>query len=320
MTILFWLLLQAAAPSPYPVIEHLLNEESSATCGATERICFLGRQSLVNSVGHELLNRPECKEAGDGPITCSGAIADLVARSRARFDAIKADARELNPLTLNPGGPTAPDQAALDPAAEAAIAGLDGPCSASHMVCTAGRLALLVDVDQSIRWALAGCASLGDRRAQCESWAGSRLDWIDALSSKWMERLLEREGWPGRTRYGATASNNAWLLVQHADKRQALQQKALPMLRAAVATGEAAGPDLALLEDRVAGHENRLQRYGTQGSCDGAMWKPFPVEEPAAELDARRASVGLPDEATYAATVARLFCRPAAPAGARPDK
>jgi hypothetical protein len=108
-------------------------------------------------------------------------------------------------------------------------------------------------------------------------------------------------------------------MIQHADERPALQRKALPLLRAAVAAGEADGSNLALLEDRVAVADGRPQRYGTQGRCEGTKWKPFIVEDPVAALDKRRASVGLETQASYEASITRLFCDASATDASKPS-
>ena len=71
------------------------------------------------------------------------------------------------------------------------------------------------------------------------------------------------------------------------------------MLEALLPSKEVVPQAYALLYDRVATADKRLQRYGTQGRCVGeATWEPLPVEDPD-HLDERRAKVGLGPEADY---------------------
>lgn len=57
-------------------------------------------------------------------------------------------------------------------------------------------------------------------------------------------------------------------------------------------------------------YEKRLLRHGTQGHCtEAGAWEPFATEAPEG-LDARRASMGLPPEATY---VDMFHCGKASP-------
>lgn len=96
-------------------------------------------------------------------------------------------------------------------------------------------------------------------------------------------------GWPDATRVGAAAAEAAWLIAQHAIAQPALQRRAL----AALAESAAPRWQAAMLADRIAVMEGRPQRYGTQFDWDAdGMMAPNPIADPA-EVDARRAAVGL---------------------------
>jgi hypothetical protein len=87
---------------------------------------------------------------------------------------------------------------------------------------------------------------------------------VDAAHMRAMKGLLKRCGWPMTSLYGQAASDDAWLLVQHADRDRKFQHTALLILEKAVARGEARGGHLAYLSDRLSVAEGRLQLYGTQ--------------------------------------------------------
>lgn len=63
-----------------------------------------------------------------------------------------------------------------------------------------------------------------------------------------------------------------------------------------------------MLYDRVAVSQKRPQRYGSQGRCnDQGAWTAFETEDPA-NLDQRRATMGLQPVAEYAAKVSSRAC------------
>jgi hypothetical protein len=128
-----------------------------------------------------------------------------------------------------------------------------------------------------------------------------RLREIDARNTEWMKGVISRHGWPSAGAVGENGAVNAWMLVQHADHDVAFQERCLELLRAAVAAGEADGRSLAYLEDRVAMHRGRPQRYGTQfrAARDGDGYEPYPLEDEA-RVDELRASVGLGSLSEYA--------------------
>jgi len=69
-----------------------------------------------------------------------------------------------------------------------------------------------------------------------------------------------------------------------------------------LASGALRPSSLALLTDRVKINLGELQIYGSQLQCVDGSYSSKPVEDPAS-LDERRASVGLPPFAEYAAHV-----------------
>ena len=133
----------------------------------------------------------------------------------------------------------------------------------------------------------------------------ARVEAIDRKSTARMKELVATVGWPGRSLVGRNAANAAWCLVQHADHDVAFQKQCLPLIERAVAAGEAEPDHAAYLHDRIAVADQRPQRYGTQYGADG---KPQPIEDEA-NVDARRAAVGLEPLAEYDKRMRELFRR-----------
>lgn len=132
---------------------------------------------------------------------------------------------------------------------------------------------------------------------------------VDEDNTAWLKRELDTGGWFAISTEGAEADKAAWALIQHADRDPDLQARTLAMLEPLARGGDTRPQNYALLYDRVAVAQKRPQRYGTQGGCNPAgVWAPFETEDPA-NLDQRRATMGLQPEADYVTTISPRVCR-----------
>ncbi|HMC97678.1 MAG TPA: DUF6624 domain-containing protein, partial [Flavobacteriales bacterium] len=97
---------------------------------------------------------------------------------------------------------------------------------------------------------------------------------------------------------GRTGNSTLFLVIQHADI--ATQEKYLPMMREAVAKGNAEASSLALLEDRVLIRHGERQLYGSQVARDKDTGDAYlsPLEDPD-HVDERRTTMGLGPLAGY---------------------
>lgn len=114
--------------------------------------------------------------------------------------------------------------------------------------------------------------------------------------------LVEQVGeWPGLRLVGTDGTDAAWMLAQHADRANELRRTWIPMLAAAVDSGDADPRHLGALTDRVAAVAGERQIYGTIAilAADGEPEFPLPVAD-AAHLESRRAEIGLPPLAAEA--------------------
>ena len=133
-----------------------------------------------------------------------------------------------------------------------------------------------------------------------------RWQQLDGNNTADLKTLLQTYSWFTISEWGKAADGNAWLLVQHADEDPDFQKEILAKLETLYASGETKPDHYAYLYDRVAlsakdPSKRTLQRYGTQGHCTGpGRWEPFPIEDQA-NVDRRRAEVGLSPLADYIA-------------------
>jgi len=116
-------------------------------------------------------------------------------------------------------------------------------------------------------------------------------DQLDFKHTEQMKKIVEVIGWPTISRVGEEISEQAWLLVQHADHDVEFQKKCLELMKAAD-EGDVSKRNVAYLEDRIRVNEGRPQLYGTQFFGEGSMYGPRPIEEPE-KVNERRREMGM---------------------------
>lgn len=130
---------------------------------------------------------------------------------------------------------------------------------------------------------------------------------IDADNTAWMKEVVAKHGWPGKSMVGPDGAGAAWLLVQHADQAHEFQKECLKLITAAFEKGEATGQHVAYLTDRVLVAEGKPQVYGTQFFTDqDGRLVPQAIENEA-EVDQRRAKMGLGTLADYKAQMTSVY-------------
>ncbi|MFD4337828.1 DUF6624 domain-containing protein [Streptomyces anulatus] len=117
---------------------------------------------------------------------------------------------------------------------------------------------------------------------------------IDHVNAEWLARVVADYGWPDVPLVGEGGARAAWRLALRADTRADFQRLASRVMLEAVERGTASLRQWAHLYDRCLAVADRPQYYGTQYRLgpDGPQMQT--VSEPACDLDARRAAVGLP--------------------------
>jgi|SRR5665213_542894 len=114
----------------------------------------------------------------------------------------------------------------------------------------------------------------------------------DLENQRALKSMLPSSGWFSETDYGKSVADAAFYIVQHASNDTSLQHDVLARMSVLMQKHEANGPDYALLYDRLALQDGKLQRYGTQMDCKSHKWVLAPLEDPA-HADGRRQGVGI---------------------------
>ena len=119
----------------------------------------------------------------------------------------------------------------------------------------------------------------------------------DSVNLIEIQDILQTYGFPSKAIAG-TNNSAIWLVIQHSDVE--CQKAYYPMLRAAAERGELRWDDIALLEDRIAMHEGRPQRYGSQAveNSEGELVIYSLLNKDS--VDFWRAEVGMSPLAEYA--------------------
>lgn len=155
----------------------------------------------------------------------------------------------------------------------------------------AARLDSIYEEDQKYRKMLSDVeAKWGmNSKEMYEHW--EKINRVDSLNVIEVSKILDEHGWLGAETVGNKGNNALFLVIQHANLD--VQEKYLPMMRDAVKAGRAEGSSLALLEDRVAMRQGRKQIYGSQITRDeNGVYQIAPIEDEA-NVNKRRAAVGL---------------------------
>jgi hypothetical protein len=154
-------------------------------------------------------------------------------------------------------------------------------------------------------------------KAIAQSRLGLAMSARDFANTEWLKAVVAEHGWPTISAVGEEASNNAWLLVQHADADPLFQLRALRLMEPLVAQGEVSKQNYAYLYDRIMLKLSGKQRYGTQAECRGGRLVPQALEDDAA-VNRLRQEVGLGTVEEYMAVMnersgpCQDFPRPAA--------
>ncbi len=160
--------------------------------------------------------------------------------------------------------------------------------------------AALAKQDQDAR---AKGIAMSEGRGEPSQQAKDLVGKVDQRSARFIKEVLRDCGWPRKSVVGDSTVEHFTLLVIHAQDDPPLQRYALHLMESALATGEAEGQSFALLTDKVLRAANLPQRYGTQLDWSFEVQE---LENPA-EVDARRAALGMPPLSEYVALVKEHF-------------
>jgi hypothetical protein len=121
-----------------------------------------------------------------------------------------------------------------------------------------------------------------------------RMEAIHVKNAARLRQIIADHGWPAEDIVGKEAAEAAWMIAQHAVGEPDFQRLVLRLLQECAAAKRNPPWHAAYLEDRIALHEGRPQRYGTQwidDPQDGRI-RPWKLADPD-HVNEFRASVGL---------------------------
>ena len=121
----------------------------------------------------------------------------------------------------------------------------------------------------------------------------SKMEQVHLKNAAELEKMIDENGWLGKSLVCTDGAEAAWLIVMHAISLPEFSRKCLNLIKKAVSENEAEKWQAAYLEDRINFFEGKPQKYGTQSDWNevGKMqvWK-LENEEKVNEF---RAEVGL---------------------------
>jgi hypothetical protein len=121
-----------------------------------------------------------------------------------------------------------------------------------------------------------------------------RMEAVHVRNAARLRELIAEHGWPAEDIAGEDGAKAAWFIVQHAVGEPEFQRRTLVRLLEGAAQGRVPAWHAALLEDRIALHEGRPQRFGSQwvDSPEDGRLRPWQLADPE-RVNELRASVGL---------------------------
>jgi hypothetical protein len=121
-----------------------------------------------------------------------------------------------------------------------------------------------------------------------------RMEAVHVANAARLRELVAEHGWPAEDIAGEDGAKAAGFIVQHSVGEPQFQRSALAWMQAGAAEKRMPAWHAAYLEDRIAFHEGRPQRFGTQWMDDpvDGRTRPWRLADPT-RVNELRALVGL---------------------------
>lgn len=121
---------------------------------------------------------------------------------------------------------------------------------------------------------------------------------LDAANQLRLDELVKQYGWPEKKDVGEKAAYAAYLVVQHAPREY--MKRYAPMVQKAMERGDVSKAAFAIFDDRLRMYYDQPQRFGSQVKTDENGVRTIWRIEDEANVDKRRAEVGLEPLVEYA--------------------
>lgn len=118
---------------------------------------------------------------------------------------------------------------------------------------------------------------------------------VDSSNVLFIEAVIAKYGYPGKSLVGDPASESAWYVIQHSKKID----QYIPLIKKAADTHELRFDLYAMMLDRYLMNKNQEQVYGTQATMrklknsDKMEWFIWPIKDPET-VNQRRKEAGFP--------------------------
>ena len=121
-----------------------------------------------------------------------------------------------------------------------------------------------------------------------------RMEAVHVRNAARLREMIAQHGWPAEDIAGEDGAKAAWFIAQHAVGEPDFQRRVLALLRTCVAENRVPAWHAAYLEERIAMHEGRPQRYGRQWVQDptDGRYQPWSLAD-ADHVNDLRGEVGL---------------------------
>jgi len=137
-----------------------------------------------------------------------------------------------------------------------------------------------------------------DQKALNDDSTGDAFVKVNNANCKRFREIYNQYGVITISKFGAEASTNAWLLVQHFQKSEVdFKKKYLEAMK--LTAGDVSKRNLAYMEDRILVETGNDQIFGTQGKQLGKTWEFFPITD-IQNVDKRRELMELEPLSWYA--------------------
>ena len=153
------------------------------------------------------------------------------------------------------------------------------------------RLQAIAQSDQSIRYEFLNAYCAPERDQTLIDSLTREMQRIDSINQAAICDILDTQGFAGSDKVG-NACAVFWLVIQHSPVE--LQKKYFSLFEEASLRGDISRENIAMMDDRIAMHEGRPQKYGSQ-IVDGVLYQLLDPDS----VDRWRQEVGMQPLADY---------------------
>ena len=121
-----------------------------------------------------------------------------------------------------------------------------------------------------------------------------QMEAVHLKNANRLNEIIQEIGYPNEKKVGKSASEAAWLIIQHAISLPGFMKGCLKLAEVESQNGNISPINVAFLKDRISTFENRPQSFGTQFEFDEkGNLQPYKLDESIETVNERRQALGL---------------------------